>query len=922
MKSRIALTLAFLTLAVAAVRPAQTPAAPPRLVVLLVVDQFRGDYPEMYGRQWTRGLARIFSDGAVFTHAAYPYSNTVTCAGHATIATGALPPVHGMIGNSWYDPDLRRTVLCSNDPGATSVPFGGGTGTEHQGPHSLLVPTFADELRRQARQSPRIVSISLKPRSAIGLAGHGGPGTMVLWEEDNGTWATSDAYTKTPWPVVDEYVRAHPIASAYGQVWTRLLPESAYLYDDDGAGEATPKPWGRTFPHPLDSPTRQPDATFVSSWERSPWSDAYIGDLVMTLLARLRLGQDTGTDLVAISFSALDLVGHEYGPRSHEVQDVMARLDGVIGALLDTLDRTVGRDNYVLAMSADHGVAVIPEQASAMGLDAGVIRSNDLRQATQAAVAGVLGGGVYVTTYAEENLYLTPGTVDRLRATPGGIDLVRTALLSTPGLARIYAADELSGSAPTDDSLLAKARLSYRPGRSGDLVVILKPNWIVHTATGTTHGSPYDYDEQCRSSSSARVSSPAGTTAPRRRRTLRRRSRPSSASRFPKPPDACCRRRSGSARMRPARLTLVVWAAAGAATFAQAGPDRPLRPANGRQIIASAAALGRDMSDAAALAELRAWNQVITEAWQAGELTRVAVEEDALVTGRRHERFQQTYGGVPIWGGVVRRQVNSFGQTESIFGTYYPDVELEITPAIAGSAGATLEVLPTDRGFRLTWATRAGSDADGDTRRTFTDAQSGLVIFSYGDSCGRPAAAERTAARSSSDAADPTARARSAVDATAAYYLARFGRKDLPAADIRDPSAPIEMVAGQISCEVIATAGLVRDEDAATIGDAFADIMGAAVKRFAQSPAGGEPVPSNIVTRMVSLAVDDVGAEHRDQIERVIYRAFTMLLPARATLAMARAATVQAALDLYGADTPAARAFARAWTAVGVGSRP
>jgi predicted AlkP superfamily pyrophosphatase or phosphodiesterase len=502
-KSRLGLTLTFLALAVGVVRPAQTPpgpaapaqSSPPRLVVLLVVDQFRGDYPDMYGRQWTHGLARLFGEGAVFTHAAYPYSNTVTCAGHATIGTGALPRIHGMIGNSWYDPDVKRTVLCSNDPTATSVPFGGGTGTERHGPRSLLVPTFADEWRQQARQSPRIVSISLKPRSAIGLAGHGGPGTMVLWEEDNGTWATSDAYTKTPWPVVDEYVRAHPIASAYGQVWAQLLPESAYLFDDDGVGEASPRPWGRTFPHPLESPTGKPDATFVSSWERSPWSDAYIGDMVTALVAQLRLGQESGPDLLAMSFSALDLVGHEYGPRSHEVQDVMARLDVVVGNLLDTLDRAVGRGKYVVAMSADHGVALIPEQATALGLEAGRIRANDLRQATQAAVAAALGEGVYVTTYAEESLYLTPGTLDRLRARAGAIEAVKTALLAVPGVAHVYAPDELASASPTDDLLLAKARLSYRPGRSGDLVVILKPNWIIHGATGTTHGTPYDYDE-------------------------------------------------------------------------------------------------------------------------------------------------------------------------------------------------------------------------------------------------------------------------------------------------------------------------------------------------------------------------------------------------------------------------------------------
>ena len=174
----------------------QTRPEPPRLVVLLVVDQFRADYSETYGHQWKHGLRRIFDRGAVFRRAAYPYAGSLTCPGHSTIGTGTLPFVHGMISNSWYDRSARRTALCSADPQATAVTFGGGRGVERHGPMSLMVPTFSDELRRQAKRQPKIVALSLKPRSSIGLGGHGGPGTMVIWEEDNGTWSTSDRYTE------------------------------------------------------------------------------------------------------------------------------------------------------------------------------------------------------------------------------------------------------------------------------------------------------------------------------------------------------------------------------------------------------------------------------------------------------------------------------------------------------------------------------------------------------------------------------------------------------------------------------------------------------------------------------------------------------------------------------------------------------
>lgn len=470
------------------------PPEPPRLVVLLVIDQFRGDYPEMYGHQWSRGLARLFGSGATFPLAAYPYTNTVTCPGHATIGTGTLPRTHGMIGNTWYDPAQRRNVACAADPGAASVAFGGVAGSEHQGPRALAVPAFADELRLQSRRLPRILSISLKARSAVGLGGHGGPGTMVLWEEDNGTWATSDAYTKTPWPEVDDYVRAHPVVSAYGQTWSRTLPESSYLFDDDGLAENAPGQWKRTFPHVLDSPSGKPDNAFITNWEHSPWSDAYMGDMAIALAARLKLGQEGGTDMLAISFSALDLVGHEYGPRSHEIQDVLVRLDQVLGKLLDALDRSVGADRYVVALSADHGVAPIPEQAVALGMNAGRVLAADIRTATQNVLAKLLGEGTFYGAFSETNLSLTPGTLDQLRARPGAIDTVKAALLAIPGIARVYGPDELAATSPTDDPILRATRLSYYPGRSGDFVVIPKPYWTI-VSRGTTHGTPYGYDQ-------------------------------------------------------------------------------------------------------------------------------------------------------------------------------------------------------------------------------------------------------------------------------------------------------------------------------------------------------------------------------------------------------------------------------------------
>jgi predicted AlkP superfamily pyrophosphatase or phosphodiesterase len=439
----------------------------------------------------------LVTDGAMFTNAAYPYAGTLTCPGHFSIGTGTVPAVHGMMSNSWYDREARRSVPCVTDPTVKSVPFGGGPGRETHGPRASRMPAFADQLRAQATAAPRIVSVALKPRSAIGLGGRGGPDTVVVWEEDPGTWASSTAYTTEPWPDVDEFVRSRPIAADYGKLWQPLLPADRYLNLDDDPVESSPGTWSRTFPHALTSPSGTPDNSFVTAWERSPYSNRFVTDLAIHLLQRRGLGRTPSrTDFLAISLPALDLVGHEYGPRSHEIQDVLARADADVGRLLAALDQQVGRGRYVLALSADHGVGAIPEHARAEGLDAGRVSTGELRSAANKAIASALGAGTYVGAVTDSNVALIPGTYDRLRGQPGAIDAVRSALAAVAGIERVYTADELASTESTTDALLQRWRLSYVAGRSGDFIASPKPHWIIRGGGGTTHGSPNDYDSR------------------------------------------------------------------------------------------------------------------------------------------------------------------------------------------------------------------------------------------------------------------------------------------------------------------------------------------------------------------------------------------------------------------------------------------
>jgi predicted AlkP superfamily pyrophosphatase or phosphodiesterase len=467
--------------------PAQRPPARPRLIVLLVADQFRADFVDQYSRQWTGGLHRMVTQGAVFTRAAYPYAITKTCAGHSSIGTGTLPSTHGMIDNDWWDASKHRTQGCTEDRTVIDIPYGGRQAREHHSAALLMAPTLGDELQRQI-PSARVVSVALKPRSAIGLGGHGGPHATIVWEEDNGTWATSTAYAQAPSADVDEFVTANPQSAVRGQIWDRLLPAGAYRYQDDAPGELAP----RVFPHLMTGLTA---GAYLDRWERSPYADAFVADLGKLLTTRQALGQQEGrTDMLAMSFAAPDYVGHHWGPRSHEVQDILIRLDRELGRLFDQLDATIGRDKYVVAFSSDHGVAILPEQGEeVMGVAGGRINKLDVAKVVDLALAGRFGQQSYVEAVTSTYIYFRPGVLERIEENEGTKRAVELAVRNIPGIERTYWSSDLSASGPSSDRVLAGLRKSYFATRSGQLAYLPRPNWIV-SSDEASHGTMHAYD--------------------------------------------------------------------------------------------------------------------------------------------------------------------------------------------------------------------------------------------------------------------------------------------------------------------------------------------------------------------------------------------------------------------------------------------
>lgn len=455
---------------------------------MLVVDQMRADYVQRFQRQWTGGLRRLVDEGAWFTAAAYPYATTVTCAGHATVATGAFPRTHGVFQNAWYGRAERRLVTCTEDPRVRSTGYGaaltfpGGPGESGA---RLRVPTLADLLREQ--RGARVATLSLKARSAIMLAGHGG--NAVTWlDESLNAWQTSTAFSAIPEVAVQRFLRGNAIDLDFGRAWTPLMPLKAYTGLDRAAGEAPPPGWTSAFPHVLGG-RDSADPDFRRQWTQSPFADAYLGRFAASIAESLPLGRNDATDLLGVGFSTPDLVGHSFGPGSHEVQDLYVRLDRAIGDLFDRLDRLAGRGQWVVALTGDHGSSGLPP--------AGRVNTQRLTEIAEAKIGKILGPartGAYVARTNGNDVYFAPGVYDRLVAS-GSLGSVVKELERQPGIERVLQTDGLTSATVARDAKSKAAALSYVPGLSGDLVLWLKPGWTF-SSTGAGHGTGNPDDQR------------------------------------------------------------------------------------------------------------------------------------------------------------------------------------------------------------------------------------------------------------------------------------------------------------------------------------------------------------------------------------------------------------------------------------------
>jgi predicted AlkP superfamily pyrophosphatase or phosphodiesterase len=494
MKAAAVLLAAGLAIAPVPV-PAQVAAPRPRLLVVIAVDQLRADYMDRFRPFFGRGGFNLFLQrGASFASARYEHATTTTCAGHAVMLTGSYATVNGIIGNDWFDAAAGREVYCAADTTVRLI----GAGGEGRSPRNLNGATVGDLLKIATGGQSRVVTVSAKDRSAIMLGGH--LGDAAYWMEDT-LFVTSTYYRPDMPRWARDFNGSGKVTAYAGKKWERLLPAAAYesVGPDDVPTEADESGMGRTFPHQVAAVSSGED--FVESFDQTPFSNDVVADFAMRAMAAEALGKDTVTDVLGISFSANDRAGHAYGPDSHEVMDITIRLDRTLAGLFAYLDRTVGLANVVAVLTADHGVAPLPEVfgrlhpgASARRFHPAVV--DTLVNAALTAAYGPAPAPGWVVHHDQPQIYLNLAALGAKKVRVADAEKVaQAAVRRVPGVHEVLTETELA-SARATGSRTGEA-LSYHPGRSGNLYYQMAPYILVDDEpTGTGHGTPWEYDRQ------------------------------------------------------------------------------------------------------------------------------------------------------------------------------------------------------------------------------------------------------------------------------------------------------------------------------------------------------------------------------------------------------------------------------------------
>lgn len=466
----------------------------PKLVVAIVIDQMRYDFLENLSHRYSdNGFNRLVNDGFNCKNNFYNYVPTVTGPGHSSISTGSTPKTHGIVGNNWYDRERRHSIYCTDDSNYNNV--GGDDYSGNKSPNNLLVETFAD-INKMSNNKSKTISIAIKDRGSILMGGKKADAAYWYYGKERAQWITSTFYMNQIPDWVKEFNKEDNLEK-YLEDWNTLKDISTYEnheIDNNSFEKLFKGKDNSAFPYDTKSLMKHNDC--FDMIKETPYGNTMTTDFAIEAIVNENLGKRGVTDVITVGYSSTDYIGHSFGVASVETQDTYIRLDLEIQKLLSFLDKQIGKNEYTLFLTADHGVLEIPAYLSSTGVNAQAVSENDLANKVVKKLNDVLGIEVkkLIANVDNSQIYLNDEVISEMNLNKSKVvnELVKI-LESFDFISKAYTADFILGSS----ELIEYEKLiqnGYHKERSGDIALILKENVIFYNGKGTTHGSGYNYD--------------------------------------------------------------------------------------------------------------------------------------------------------------------------------------------------------------------------------------------------------------------------------------------------------------------------------------------------------------------------------------------------------------------------------------------
>lgn len=466
----------------------------PKLVVGIVVDQMRYDYISKFWNNYTEGgFKRLVNKGFNCRNTHFNYAPTYTGPGHASIYTGTTPRYHGIIANYWYDKYSKSGVYCAGD--AEVKPLGTNANTGKMSPNNMFATTITDELRLSTNMNSKVIGISLKDRGAILPAGHSANGAYWLETTDSTVnWISSGHYNNTLPTWVTSFNASESVVKYYDEVWNPLFARTKYLnqnssnkYEQAPEGMAT-----ADFPYNLKNIGKDNGGYAVLKF--SPYGNSIVTDFALEAIKQEELGKDQTTDFIAISYSTPDYVGHQFGPHSLELEDTYIRLDRDLQHLFQELDKSTGKGNYTVFLTADHAAVSVPAYLNDHKLPGGYFETDSIKNYLSKALNTKYGNAKWIEVIANNHIFLNHLALDSAKIEREKIvDDIKRYLLPLKEVDKAIAGKDLANGI-FSEGVEYLVQNGYHQKLSGDVVIIPKPGYIDYPEQGTTHGSPYNYD--------------------------------------------------------------------------------------------------------------------------------------------------------------------------------------------------------------------------------------------------------------------------------------------------------------------------------------------------------------------------------------------------------------------------------------------